>query len=40
MIGVALKIITGKASFVGELSFSSQGQSILDAGVNGQTFHI
>ena len=42
MIGLALKKTTGKASFVGELSYGprGQGQSILDAGANGQSFHI
>jgi hypothetical protein len=42
MLGLALKKTTGKASFVGELSYGprGQGQSILDAGANGQSFHI
>ncbi len=40
MIGLALKKTTGKASFVGELSYGprGQGQSIPDVG--GQSFHI
>jgi len=42
MIDLALKKTTGKASFVGELSFGPRGQAqtIPDAGVNGDSFHI
>ncbi len=42
MIDVALKKTTGKASFVGEVSFGprGEGQSIPNAGTNGQSFHI
>jgi hypothetical protein len=42
MIDIALKKKTGKTSFVGEVSFGPRGagQSILDAGDNGQSFHI
>ena len=42
MIDILLKKKTGKTSFVGEVSFGPRGagQSILDAGDNGQSFHI
>ena len=42
MIDVVLKKKTGKTSFVGEVSFGPRGagQSIPDAGDNGQSFHI
>ena len=42
MIDVALKKTTGKASFVGEVSFGprGEGQSISNAGTAGQSFHI
>jgi hypothetical protein len=42
MIAVALKKSTGKASFVGEVSFGprGEGQSIPNAGSAGQSFHI
>ena len=42
MIDVALKKTTGKTSFVGELSFGprGEGQSLLNSGSNGQSFHI
>ncbi|OAQ42124.1 hypothetical protein A5893_03140 [Pedobacter psychrophilus] len=42
MIDVALKKTTGKASFVGEVSFGprGEGQSIPNAGSGGQSFHI
>lgn len=42
MIDVALKKTTGKASFVGEVSFGprGEGQSIPNAGSAGQSFHI
>jgi hypothetical protein len=42
MIDLALKKSTGKASFVGELSFGprGQGQSLADAGTNGNSFHV
>ncbi len=42
MIDVALKKTTGKTSFVGELSFGprGEGQSILNSGSAGQSFHI
>jgi Putative beta-barrel porin-2, OmpL-like. bbp2 len=42
MIDVALKKSTGKASFVGEVSFGprGEGQSIPNAGSAGQSFHI
>jgi len=42
MIDIALKKKTGKTSFVGEVSFGPRGagQSIPDAGDNGQSFHI
>ncbi len=41
MIDLVLKKTTGKASFVGELSFGSRGQeqSLLTAG-DGNSFHI
>lgn len=42
MIDVALKKTTGKASFVGEVSFGprGEGQSIPNAGSSAQSFHI
>lgn len=42
MIDIALKKKTGKASFVGELSFGPRGQSqsIPDAAAGGSSFHI
>ena len=42
MIDLALKKTTGKTSFVGELSFGprGEGQSILNSGSAGQSFHI
>ncbi|MET4083549.1 hypothetical protein ABIB40_003521 [Pedobacter sp. UYP30] len=42
MLDLALKKKTGKASFVGELSFGPRGQSqsIPDAANNGSSFHI
>ncbi|KQS42065.1 porin [Pedobacter sp. Leaf194] len=42
MIDLALKKKTGKASFVGEISFGPRGQtqSIPDAAANGSSFHI
>jgi len=42
MIDVALKKTTGKASFVGEVSFGprGEGQSIPNSGTSGQSFHI
>jgi len=42
MIDIALKKKTGKASFVGELSFGPRGQtqSIPDADAGGSSFHI
>lgn len=42
MIDLALKKKTGKASFVGEISFGPRGQtqSIPDAGNNNSSFHI
>lgn len=42
MIDVALKKSTGKASFVGEVSFGprGEGQSIPNSGSSGQSFHI
>jgi len=42
MIDLVLKKTTGKASFVGELSFGPRGQeqSLLDASSNGSSFHI
>jgi hypothetical protein len=42
MIDLALKKKVNKASFVGELSFGprGEGQSIPNAGANGQSFHI
>ncbi len=42
MIDLALKKTTGKASFVGEISFGPRGQSqsIPDAASNGSSFHI
>ncbi len=42
MIDVLLKKTTGKASFVGELSFGPRGQSqsIPDEAANGSSFHI
>ncbi|MCX2476436.1 porin [Pedobacter sp. MC2016-05] len=42
MIDLVLKKKTGKASFVGELSFGPRGQtqSILDASDDGSSFHI
>ncbi|MDN5287472.1 MAG: porin, partial [Mucilaginibacter sp.] len=42
MIDLGLKKKVGKAAFVGELSFGprGQGQSIPNAGDNGDSFHI
>ena len=42
MIDIALKKKTGKASFVGEVSFGprGEGQSIPNAGSSGQSYHI
>ena len=42
MIDIALKKKTGKASFVGEISFGprGEGQSIPNAGTNDQSYHI
>ena len=42
MIDVVLKKKTGKTSFVGEVSFGprGEGQSILNSGTSGQSFHI
>ena len=42
MIDLGLKKKVGKAAFVGELSFGprGEGQSIPNAGSNGQSFHI
>jgi hypothetical protein len=42
MIAIALKKTTGKASFVGEVSFGprGQGQSILNSGADNNSFHI
>nr|WP_294945362.1 porin [uncultured Mucilaginibacter sp.] len=42
MIDLALKKKVSKASFVGEISFGprGEGQSIPNAGTNGQSFHI